>query len=192
VFGITFHDLSSYFVGERTGEARAADRGAADAGQRAGRWNVIDVLIQEHREVQELFVRVIGLPARDEWQRRYLMGKIITALVRHAIAEEQHLYPAVRARVPRGDRMADELLAGHDAAHRIIEELGSLDPGDMLFDRWFARLFGEVTAHFQDEEANVFPLVAAACDADMLHELGLQCELTKRTLPDLPSFRRLV
>ncbi|HEX6472014.1 MAG TPA: hemerythrin domain-containing protein [Streptosporangiaceae bacterium] len=164
----------------------------ADAGQHARRWNIIDVLIQDHRDLQAMFVHVIGLSARDEWQRRYLLGKIITALVRHAIAEEQHLYPAVRARLPRGDRMADELLAGHDAAHRIIEELGGLDPGDMLFDRWFSRLFGEVTAHFEDEETNLFPLVTEHCDADTLHELGLQCELTKRTLPDLPSFQLLI
>jgi hypothetical protein len=154
-----------------------------------GQWNVIDVLTQDHREMEDMFVRVVGLSAAGDRQRRHVIGKIITELVRHSITEERHLYPAIRAHVPRGDEVADAKLADHGATERIINELTGLDPSDMVFDRCFGRLVAAVTAQFQDEEATVFPMLTAACDADTLREIGLRAQVTKRTLPVLPSFR---
>jgi hemerythrin superfamily protein len=163
-----------------------------DARHEARQWNLIEVLTQDHRDVEDMFVHVVGLSVRDDWQRCYVLSKIITELVRHSIAEEQHLYPAVRAYVPRGDLVAEEKLAGHATTDRIIKRLDGLDPSDMVFDRWFSHLIGAVSAHFEDEEATVFPLLADACDAGTLRELGIKAELTKRTLPAPPTSRLLI
>jgi hypothetical protein len=154
--------------------------------------DVIDVLTQDHRDMEEMFLRVIKFSGGDGWHRRYVIGKIINDLVRHSVTEERHLYPAIRAHVPRGDEVADDGLAGHADAERIIRKLDGLDPSDMVFDRWFSHLVGAVSTHFAEEEATVFPLLTKACDADILRELGIRTEMTKRTLPTLPSWQPFV
>jgi hemerythrin superfamily protein len=160
----------------------------ADAIQR----DVITVLTQDHRDLEEMLLRVVGLSAREGWHRRYVIGKIINDLTRHSITEERHLYPAVRAHVPHGHQVADDMLAGHAETERIIERLDELDPVDMVFDRWFSHLVGAVSVHFAAEEATVFPRLADVCDAGTLRELGIRSELTKRTLPSLPGWAPFV
>lgn len=56
--------------------------------------DVIQELTADHREVDGLFDRIEAVPARGS-ERRRLLDQLTIELVRHAVAEEQHLYPAV-------------------------------------------------------------------------------------------------
>jgi hemerythrin superfamily protein len=151
-----------------------------------GSRNVIDVLTREHRRVEDMFVRVIALSPGDR-RRRYGVARVITELMRHAAAEEEYLYPAVRAHVPDGDRLAAENLAAHARARQTIRELDGLDPSDARFDEVFRRLIGATHEHLVDEEANIFPRLAGACDPDMLRELGRKVERAERATFSWPS-----
>lgn len=57
--------------------------------------DMIDILVQDHREVEEPF-REMESPGTDPDRRRELASVAIAELVRHSIAEEEHLYPATR------------------------------------------------------------------------------------------------
>ncbi|WP_326715769.1 hemerythrin domain-containing protein [Streptomyces sp. NBC_01474] len=79
-------------------------------------------LTVDHREVDELFIRIEAQPARDT-RRRELVDELTVELVRHSVAEEQYLYPAVREHVDGGDALADKELEDHAEAERLLKDL---------------------------------------------------------------------
>jgi hypothetical protein len=86
-------------------------------GETTGR-NVIDVLAGQHRELVELCDRLAAEPADKR-----LAGVVIAQLSRHLSAEEQYLYPAVRAAVPGGGELADRELAEDNALLLLLKQL---------------------------------------------------------------------
>lgn len=148
--------------------------------------DVIEVLTRDHRRVEDMIGTVIALP-RQDGRRRYVVAGVITELVRHAAAEERYLYPAVRALVPDGERLAEQKLAEHALTLQAINDLHGLDPADARFDEVFSRLAGRTQAHLQDEENELFPRLAGACDQTTLRDLGTKVERAKKETPVWPS-----
>ncbi|MFF1650848.1 hemerythrin domain-containing protein [Streptomyces sp. NPDC058240] len=74
--------------------------------------NVIEELMADHHEVKELFAQIEAQPVGHP-QRRELADRLTAELVRHSVAEEMHLYPAVREHVRDGAVLADKELADH-------------------------------------------------------------------------------
>jgi hemerythrin superfamily protein len=64
----------------------------------AGQQDVVDVLTTDHREALDL---VEQIPTADPERRRDLADTVIAELVRHAVAEEMYVYPAIRSTCPR-------------------------------------------------------------------------------------------
>jgi hemerythrin superfamily protein len=153
---------------------------------RDGRSDVIAVLTHDHREVEQMFDRFARIPATDTRARRELADQVVIELVRHAVAEEQYLYPAVRRYLPDGDGIADKEIADHAAAERTMKEVERIDTGDARFDDVFGRLMREVREHVADEEGRLFPRLAAACDERTRADLGAKVERAKKTAPTRP------
>ncbi|MEK0098566.1 hemerythrin domain-containing protein, partial [Streptomyces sp. A475] len=147
--------------------------------------NVIAELTVDHREVAELFIKIEALPLGDPL-RRDLADELTVELVRHSVAEEQYLYPAVREHVEGGDALADKELEDHAGAERLLKDLEGRDARDDQFDPLVAKLKSEVTAHIRDEETRLFPLLAAACTPRELEELGGTVRKAKKTAPTRP------
>ncbi|MFE0516320.1 hemerythrin domain-containing protein, partial [Streptomyces sp. NPDC058964] len=82
--------------------------------------NVIEELMTDHREVEEIFGRIESMPDGGK-QLRDLVDEVTIELVRHSVAEEQYLYPAVREHVEGGDRLADKELADHGRVETILK-----------------------------------------------------------------------
>ncbi|THA36143.1 hemerythrin domain-containing protein [Streptomyces sp. A1277] len=147
--------------------------------------NVIAELTTDHREVDELFAKIEAQPVGDE-QRRKLADELTIELVRHSVAEEMHLYPAVRRFVDDGDDMADKELADHAQVEQHLKDLEGLPADDPQFDHLVAKLKLEVSEHVRDEEGRLFPLLAAACSPEALDELGEKVRAAKKTAPTRP------
>ncbi|MCK7624379.1 hemerythrin domain-containing protein [Streptomyces sp. RS10V-4] len=147
--------------------------------------NVINELTADHREVDELFDALMAQPAGAE-RRRELADRITVELVRHSVAEEQHLYPAVREHVEGGRTLADKELRDHAEVERLLKALESLDATDDRFDQQIATLKTTVQAHVRDEESRLFPLLADACSAAVLDELGDKVRRAKKRAPTRP------
>ncbi|HCA85214.1 MAG TPA: hemerythrin [Streptomyces sp.] len=147
--------------------------------------NVIDELTTDHREVEEIFGQIQALPAGDQ-QRKELADRATTELVRHSIAEEMHLYPAVRQYVRGGDGIADKEIEDHSAAERTMKQLEGCEAGDPEFDRLMGELMREIRGHVQDEEDNLFPMLRAAADAQELDKLGEKVRQAKKMAPTRP------
>ncbi|MFP1625236.1 hemerythrin domain-containing protein [Streptomyces sp. 5K101] len=147
--------------------------------------NVIEELTTDHREVDALFEKIEELPTADG-KRRELADQLTLELVRHSVAEEEYLYPAVRRYVDGGDDLADEELADHAEVEHMLKELESCRPVDDRFDTLLARLKRSVATHVQDEENRLFPLLADACPPHALDELGERIRSAKKAAPTRP------
>jgi hemerythrin superfamily protein len=147
--------------------------------------NVIAELTTDHREVDELFDKIelqpVGAP-----RRRELVDELTVELVRHSVAEEQYLYPAVREHVEGGDALADKELRDHADVEQLLKDLEGREADDDQFDHLVATLKLEVTAHVRDEESRLFPLLAAACTPEALKDLGDKIRAAKKAAPTRP------
>jgi hemerythrin superfamily protein len=147
--------------------------------------DVIAELTTDHREVDELFERIQGTPPGDA-ERKRLLDQATIELVRHSVAEEVHLYPAVRQHVPGGDGIADQELHDHQRVEELLKDLEGRGADDPDFDRLFLSLKNEVTAHVEDEENTLFPQLKKSCTPDALEQLGEQVRSAKKTAPTRP------
>ncbi|HEV7897910.1 MAG TPA: hemerythrin domain-containing protein, partial [Planosporangium sp.] len=94
--------------------------------------DLVDVLIHDHREIEELFGEVQTEPGAE--RRRRLANAIVAELVRHSVAEEQYLYPTLRRVLPEGDRIADHEIHDHAEAEADMKRLEGLEATDPDFE----------------------------------------------------------
>jgi hemerythrin superfamily protein len=146
--------------------------------------DVIEILTRDHREVEEMFVEFTD--ATDPAERRRITDDITIELVRHAIAEEMHLYPAVRQHVPDGDEIADKELSDHAEIEQALKDLEEADVENTDFQAAMRRLTDEVTEHVEDEEHNLFPQLAKYASREELMELGEKVQSAKAIAPTRP------
>lgn len=149
-----------------------------------GQRNVVEVLTHDHREVEEIFGQLESADGPE--QRGELVEQVTIELVRHSVAEEQWLYPAVRATVPGGDELADREIAEHAEVEQVLKELETMSPSDPGYASKTSRLISDVRQHVQEEEGELFPKLANACTATQLQELGAKIEQAKQTAPTRP------
>ncbi|MGW7267012.1 hemerythrin domain-containing protein [Streptomyces sp. NPDC054842] len=147
--------------------------------------DVIRELTTDHEEVEELFTNIEELPSGDP-QRKQYADQVTMELVRHSVAEEAYLYPAVRRHVPGGDTLADRELEDHAVAERTMKDLEGCQADDPEFDRLMSRLMTEIRTHVADEENNLFPRLRESCSQEALDELGDKVRQAKKTAPTRP------
>lgn len=147
--------------------------------------DVIEELTGDHRELDRLFEQIEAAAAGSP-ERKRLVDQVTIELVRHSVAEEEYLYPAVRRHLPDGDATADKEIADHGTVERLLKDLEGRDAGASDFDVLVRKLKTEVTSHVRDEETNLFPRLRRACDKEALHELGEKVRSAKKTAPTRP------
>ncbi|MFJ7280189.1 hemerythrin domain-containing protein [Kitasatospora sp. NPDC098663] len=147
--------------------------------------NVIDELMTDHREVEEMFARIQAMTGQGQ-QLRDVVDEVTIELVRHSVAEEQYLYPAVREHIEGGDRLADKEIADHGRVEELLKELEKTRTDDPQMSHTLQRLMDEVAAHVQDEENNLFPMLRRACTPQQLDDLGDKIRRAKSMAPTRP------
>ncbi|MET7380674.1 hemerythrin domain-containing protein [Streptomyces sp. NPDC005526] len=147
--------------------------------------DVIQELTTDHREVDEIFAQIEALPPGDK-RRKDLADQATIELVRHSVAEEMHLYPAVRRFLPDGDEIADREIQDHGEAERTMKELEGCSADDPRFDEYMGRLMREIREHVTDEEQNLFPRLREAAAPEDLEKLAEKVRSAKKTAPTRP------
>ncbi|RKE23486.1 hemerythrin domain-containing protein [Streptomyces sp. TLI_171] len=147
--------------------------------------NVIEELKADHREVEEMFARIRTMTGGGQGLRD-VVDEVTIELVRHSVAEEQYLYPAVREHVQGGDGLADKEIEDHAKVEKMLKKLEQMDTGDPQMTPLLHQLMDEVSAHVQDEEQNLFPMLAMACTPEQLNDLGDKVRRAKSMAPTRP------
>lgn len=147
--------------------------------------NVVEELMADHREIEEIFARIQAMSGRGQ-ELRDLVDEVTIELVRHSVAEEQYLYPAVREHLGGGDRLADKEIEDHGRIEKILKQLEKMNTGDAQMSPVLQQLMEEVAAHIQDEEDNLFPMMRRTCSAETLDALGDKVRRAKAMAPTRP------
>jgi len=138
------------------------------AAARAGDWD--EILHQEHELVLALFEQIEATGEDQARLRLHLLGKLKAALGKHAVEEENVIYPALREANSAHD--ADALNGEHGYVKTFLYELEKLDAADpdwLPRLRTFRRMLEE---HIRMEEDEVFPALKAQLDEAGNAKLG--------------------
>ncbi|HEY1738688.1 MAG TPA: hemerythrin domain-containing protein [Acidimicrobiia bacterium] len=130
----------------------------------------IDLLLAEHRRVEELFAQYSKAPSAG------VAALIFADLEAHDEAETAALYPLARALL--GDDAVDPALLAHAEVKTLIDTACALE-GPPL-DAAMKLLQKKVAAHVADEEKHLFPALAKAATDDQLTGLGARAEQVKQ------------
>ena len=128
--------------------------------------NVVDLIMQDHREVERLFDELRAHPEK----RTGLVPVLTTLLVAHSRAEEAEVYP-VAAEAGGADDV-EHSQEEHLVADQLAERLTGLDPESDEFGTVLDELVHAVTHHLEEEEESVLPHMRERMTADQLDDLG--------------------
>ena len=133
----------------------------------AGDW--FDALKAEHEAARALLDRLQATDDNQTTARTHLLLKLKHALGRHAIEEENVIYPALREADERQE--ADHLTSDHGYVKTYLYELEGLAKDSPA---WPARL-GEfrkmIDEHMREEEETIFPALRAKLSAEKNAEI---------------------
>jgi hemerythrin-like domain-containing protein len=150
--------------------------------------DVIEVLEQDHREVEEMFGELESLRGASTEEarsrRKELADRVTIELVRHSVAEEVLVYPEVEKKVSKEE--AEHAREEHAEAEETLAKLEKLEPDDPAFDDEVATLMSEIRHHIDDEEGEMFAHMRQVIDADELRRLGGRVEAFKKVAPTRP------
>ena len=150
--------------------------------------DVIEILEHDHHEVEEMFAELESLRGAtgeaERARRKELVDDVTIELVRHAVAEETRVYPAVKDKV--SDAEAERAKKEHAEAEETMKRLERLEPEEPSFDEELATLMREIREHVAEEEGEMFPHMRQVFSQEELIDLGEKVESVKQLAPTRP------
>lgn len=146
--------------------------------------DVVDVLMADHRQIEELLTELESGSGTVEYRRR-LADVAIAEIVRHDVAEQEYLYPAVRHVLPDGGA-TDSRIADQAEAEEIMKQLERVAATEPAFDRLVADLATRVRLHVLDEETDLLPRLRRSAAPAELRRLAVLVEMAERSAPTRP------
>jgi hemerythrin superfamily protein len=119
----------------------------------AGEWD--DALAAEHDAVLKLFDQIEKTEDKHAVRRGLLLTQIGHALAKHAIEEENVIYPALRAhnQVAEADRLNND----HGYVKQYLFELGNMAANHPQFLPKIRDFRTALETHMREEEEKIFP-----------------------------------
>ena len=150
------------------------------------------MLTDDHRQVEELFVRFEKTGDGAHKRRQDLVQRITEALSVHASIEEEIFYPAARRFVADAGDDVLEALEEHHLVKLTLAELETMDPSHERYGAKVTVLIENVRHHVEEEEGELFPTIRKALDPAQLREIGdeLVGGQAHRTDPTAPRSAR--
>lgn len=119
----------------------------------AGDW--MAALKAEHRLVEKAFEAALQTTEGDVVKREMLLTKIAYLLTKHAVEEENVIYPAL-AEHGHADE-AREFVEDHRKTKAFIYELRTIPTDDVRWRSTLQGFFTELQTHIREEEDEIFP-----------------------------------
>jgi hemerythrin-like domain-containing protein len=154
---------------------------------------VFDVLDRDHREVRQMLSELEKGPTAATGAREdelVLRKKMVEQLVieesKHEAVEEMYFWPAVRDRVPDGERLADTATSQEQEGKEVLDRLDKLEASDPDFERLVGAFIQAGREHIGFEETQVWPRLRTALTTEEASELGDKVVAAKKTAPTRP------
>ena len=136
--------------------------------------DAIELLTQQHSEVDELFEKFEKAGDKDDQLLMELAARIADNLAAHATIEEKLFYPSVYVG-PTAEKL-QEALEEHLSAKRVIADILGMDASDEQFKAKMKVLQELVEHHVEEEEKDLFKQVKKLLTKDELALMGEQME----------------
>jgi hemerythrin superfamily protein len=146
--------------------------------------DVVDILTSDHREMVDLISQIKH--TADATQRRDLADTVIAEVMRHAVAEEMFVYPAVEENVPNGAEKVEHDKQEHQEIVELMKQIEGLDASDPAFMERIQQLDAQLRHHATDEETEQFPQLRAHIAGEKLMAMGESVQTAKKLAPTRP------
>jgi hemerythrin superfamily protein len=129
--------------------------------------DVVDLIMQDHREVERLFGQLTNFP-----DTRPLLTPVLAALlIAHSRAEEAEVYPAAKDEAGDVEDVAHSQ-EEHTQAEQMLKRLVAADPESTEYVELLSELEEAITHHVEEEESKVLPDLQQSLDEQRRLELG--------------------
>jgi Hemerythrin HHE cation binding domain len=142
--------------------------------------DVFDVLAEDHEEIRQALAELEKGPTaatgatEDQLMLRKIMTEeLVIEAAKHEEIELTLLWPAVRAHVPGGDRLADLAICQELGITALLAELDQLDASQPEFENLLTRFTAAGREHFDFEERHVWPRLRSALNSGALNSAAL-------------------
>jgi hemerythrin-like domain-containing protein len=146
--------------------------------------DAVDILTADHRAMLELLGEIEGTAEAD--QRRGLADTVIAEVMRHAVAEEMFVYPAIEKHLPNGAEEVEHDKKEHDELVQVMKRMEDVDASGAQFMDLVREMERQLRHHIEDEEAEQFPKLRTHIPAEELVEMGQKVENAKKLAPTRP------
>ena len=145
--------------------------------------DVVDFLLSQHREAEQLFAE---LGAAGGEARKEAFERLVRLLAVHETAEEEVVYPAVRASVDDGDRLADVRTAEEAEAKQALANLEETGPEGAEFPQQLETVKRLVLEHARNEEREIFPALRQSQSPERLQAMEKAVRAAEAVAPTHP------
>jgi hemerythrin-like domain-containing protein len=146
--------------------------------------DVVDILTADHQDMLDLIGQIQQATTAE--QRRDTVDTVIAEIMRHAVAEEMHVYPAMEEYLPNGSEEVEHDKQEHEELVDVMKKLEDVDADTQQFMSLVSELEAQLRHHVEDEEQEQFPGLRKHIPADELKELGRKVEKAKSIAPTRP------
>lgn len=112
-------------------------------------------LTREHKATLAVIDQLEQVSPDHPERRTVLLTSLTHMITKHAMQEEQVIYPMLRR--ADGDESADALNRDHGAVKSHLYELAHFEKADPRFAETLAALRSDLEAHMREEEDTLFP-----------------------------------
>jgi iron-sulfur cluster repair protein YtfE (RIC family) len=143
----------------------------------------LELLMSDHRKVEDLFAQYEDEKEGDEDVRRQLAQRICLELKVHTQLEEELFYPWLRENLGDNDmELVEEAQVEHNGAKDLIEQIEGAADIDAEFNAKVKVLGEYIKHHVNEEENEIFPKIRD--QQEELDELGQEIASRKGELKE--------
>ena len=146
--------------------------------------DVIDILTADHQAMLDL-LNVIK-QATNTQTRRETADAVIAEVMRHSVAEEMFVYPAMEEHVPNGSEEVEHDKEEHAELVDVMKRLEDVHAEDQSFMDLVHELESQLRHHIRDEEDEQFPKLREHIPPEQRRAIGQKVEQAKRLAPTRP------
>lgn len=130
-------------------------------------YDVVDLIMQDHREVERLFDELENHP-----EKRPLLTPVLCGLlVAHSRAEEAEVYPVAVKEAGETDEV-EHSQEEHAEAERLLAQLLDCDWDSPQYVKMLKKVVDAVSHHVEEEEKTVLPGMRKGLSAERRYQLG--------------------
>ena len=135
--------------------------------------DVYQILMQDHRTVEQMFIEIEQTDDREVERRQRLFGKLRTALEGHTLVEENLFYPEIDKYLASIELVA-EAFEEHAEFEYTRQQISELPTNKADWLEMIRELEAAVREHVQKEEGKMFPAARKELDESRAEKLGWQ------------------